>query len=303
MPTGVYAKVGYRTFTANNIINLPNKILQSFYDNILGIHNIIPQYFSIIFVVFLFLTIFFLNKFSVRYFRDNNNFHILILGIYLFFFATLAYSILGLTPEFGSVNSRHQILIKFAAPFILFYILTLLINVKYQNIFISIILISTFSYSYSSQLKFQKSWFKQLALERLFKNEKNITNGENFYIIDNTTTYNEFNGTYSTYTLNGILYKSLGNQTHIAIDSKQYNAQNNQIGIDSTDTMMKSIYHVNNVTNFSTLNYTYFINQGPILLTYKQNIKMLYQFYFNKEKFNNSLDGIITLKRSNLIIY
>jgi hypothetical protein len=227
----------------------------------------------------------------------------LILGIYLFFFATLAYSILGLTPEFGSVNSRHQILIKFAAAFILFYVLLLLSNVKYQNIFISFILISSFSYSYSSQLKFQKSWFKQLALERLFKNEKNITNGENFYIIDNTTAYNEFNGTYSTYTFNGIFYKSLGNQKHIAIDSKQYNAQNNQIGIDSTDTMMKSIYHVNHVTNFSTLNFTYFINQGPILLNYKQNIKMLYQFYFNKEEFNKSLDGIITLKRSNLIIF
>jgi hypothetical protein len=303
MPTGSYAKFGYRSFTFTNIIQLPVKIVRSFYDNIISLHNILPTSFSIIFIASIVLIYILFKKLHTKIIVFEKRQHLLFLGLYLFLFATFAYSILGLTPEFGSVNSRHQILIKFAAPFLILYILTILPKLNFQNLFLSILVTSCVTYSFSSQLKFQKSWFKQLALEQLFKKQKNIVNGDNFLIYDNTTIYNEYNTRYEVYCLNGILYKSLGNQSHIAIDSKTFELQNYKLSIDSNDMMYRNIYHLNEVKNFTTLNYSFIIDKGVVELSLKQNLKMLYQKYFNPIEFDKSLNKIISLKYSPCVNY
>lgn len=294
-PTGIYLTDGYREFSLISILLTPINLIVTFIQNFIGLgamNN--PSNISVIYAL-LFLIVFIaifvvLTKHKIERQFTNNQFQFI--GLYFFFAGAFAYAMLGLSPLFDGFNSRHQILLKFGSTFIIFYLVCLIRSERAQRLtiatIISLFIVSNISY----QLQFQKSWFKQMALEKAFPLEKSLSEGVNIIIIDNTKEYNEFNGEYAFYCYTGILMNAFGTQTRFALDSKELNAI---AQIKPQDLVENSFYNMKDCKNIKSFNYWMIIDKGSIELSNKQNLIMLYQYYFEKLKFANTLNNIISL--------
>ena len=297
MPTGIYAAEGYRGFTVSSILLAPINTVVAFIQNFIGIGTIAnsisrSSIFPVLYIVIFVVVFIVLRKHKIEYFsKDKKYFYI---GLFLFVAGVFAYVTVGLHPLFESYNSRHQILLKFGSAFLLFSLVSLSTSIKLKKILVTTILSLFIVYNISTHLQFQKSWFKQTALEKAFSKEVLLIEGTNFIIQDNTKIYNEFNGSepYRFYNYTGILMKTYGTQNRFAINSKELDSflkqnYNNYIG---------ALYLTKDCTNLSSFKYLVIINQGNEYLSNIFNIKMLYQYYFNKLAFDKSLDDILSIQ-------
>lgn len=294
-PTGIYATEGYREFSLNSVLLTPINLIVAFIQNFIGLgamnnpSNIAVIYTLLFFAVCVVMFIV-LGKYKID--QQFNSKRMLYIGLYFFIAGAFAYTMLGLSPTFNGFNSRHQILLKFGSTFIIFYLVCLIRSERAQRLTISTIISLFIVYNISCQLQFQKSWFKQMALKHAFPLEKSLSEGVNFVIIDNTNEYNEFNGALAFYCYTGILKNAFGTQTRFAVDSKdqkaiaQYNPR---------DFINNSFYNMKDCKNIKSFNYWMIIDKGSLLLSNKQNLIMLYQYYFDKLKFGSSLNNIISL--------
>jgi len=294
-PTGIYAAEGYRGFSFSSVLLTPINLIVAFIQNFIGLgamNN--PSNISAIYA-FLFLIVFVamfvvLKKHKIE--RQFTNNRMQYIGLYFFVAGAFAYAMLGLSPLFDGFNSRHQILLKFGSTFILFYLICLIQSEKAQRFVLSTIISLFIVSTISCQLQFQKSWFKQMALEKAFPQEKSLNEGVNVIIIDNTKEYNEFNRGYAFYCYAGILKNAFGTQTRFAIESKDINAIANY---KPQDLISNSFYNIKDCNNIQSFKYWMIIDNGSMLLSNKQNLIVLYQYYFNKVEFKRSLTNIISL--------
>jgi hypothetical protein len=297
-PTGIYVAEGYREITLNTILSTPANLILSFVKNFIGLEsgainlNRTPSIFLYLFILIAFLLIYLLKKHKLEKITKNNLF--LYIGLYFFVFGAIPYLLVGLLPSFENYSSRQQILLKFGVANIFLYLVYLIRSPKAQIFILSSILslfmVSTISY----QVQYQKSWFKQLAIEKLIVEEKLLTEGVNFMIIDNTKNYNEYQIDYAFYCYTGIFLKAYGTQTRFAIDSRQLLTNTDNL----EDFVNHSFFNMKDCKNISTFKYNLTINPGMLKLSNKQCIKMLYQYYFNKTKFDLSISKIIELRVS-----
>lgn len=296
-PTGIYATIGYREFTINSVLLTPINLIITFVQNFLGLVAVTAQFniskFNVLLFVVLSIGIFiFLRKYKIE--QLSNGKRMLYIGVYFFIAGAFAYLMVGLTPSFDGFDSRHQILMRIGSAFLLFYLVKLIYSEKAQLLIIITIISLFIVTSISCQLQFQKSWFKQMALEKQFTQEKSLRENVNFVVIDNTLDYNEYNQFYRSYCYTGILKKTFGTQTRFAIDSHelQWFFDKNNPG----DIINNAFYHMKDCKNITSYDYSLIINPGKMLLTNKQSLKMLSQYYFDKINFDNSLNKILLLK-------
>ncbi len=296
-PTGVYESEGYREFSISSVLLTPVNIFLTFIQNFLGLGTVTNSLKISNIFIFVFVAIFILLLIILKNFRLEpviNRKRSLIIGLYLFVAGAFAYVMVGLQPTFDGFSSRHQILLGFGSSLLLFYLATFIISEKAQNIFIAIIISLFIVSTITCQLQHQKSWFKQLALEKLFAKEKVLDEGINFKIIDNTLEYNEYNEGYRFYCYTGILKKTFGTQTRFAINS---NDITEEFSDKNSASIVKSAYHnMKDCRDISTFKYIVLINKGSLLLSNKQNLVMLYQYYFSKNDFDTSVGKILELK-------
>ena len=296
MPQGVYAKSGYREFKIISILSSPLNILSSFSKNILTLPFIVIKEFAPLITIFTIL-IFQLFKKSNFIFENNDNKkkYILYVGLVLFIASILPYVLLGLEPSFEGFNSRHQILFRISAVFLLLYILNFINSNNKKIFFISLLISSFVFYTINIQLQFQKSWFKQIAIEKYFS-KLNI-NTTKYCIIDNTKQYNEFKQYYEPYVYSGILNKIYKTDNLIAVD-----IENRPFKFEENDFITKKSYHIDNLKNFEYFDSVILIKPGKILLSKAQLLKGTFYYYFNKSNFNNFIEQIIEFENLDIRI-
>lgn len=296
-PTGIYAAEGYRGFTVSSILLAPINIIIAFIQNFIGIGTIAnsisrSSIFSVLFVVLFVVVFIVLRKHYTVYSSKDKKY--LYMGLFLFIAGVFAYVTVGLHPLFESYSSRHQILLKFGSAFLLFYLVSLSTSKKLKKILVTTILSLFIVYNISTQLQFQKSWFKQMTLEKAFSKEVLLSEGTNFIIQDNTQIYNEFNGNepYRFYNYTGIFMKIFGTQKRFVIDSKELDLFLKK----DYKNYIRALYLTKDCTNLSSFKYLVMINKGKEAFSNTVNIKMLYQYYFNKIAFDKSLDDILSIQ-------
>lgn len=297
-PTGIYATIGYREFSFHSVFLMPIKLIITFIQNFIGLATSanalsISNIYALLFVALLIALFIFLRNYKIE--KLGNRQGMLYIGLYFFVAGAFAYTMVGLSPLFDGFNSRHQILLRFGSTFLLFYLISLIYSEKAQKLisltFISLFFVATIS----CQIQFQKSWFKQIALEKIFSREKLLGEGVNFIIIDNTKDYNEFryNEVYRYYCYTGILKKTFGTQTRFAIDSESLNEDfikyNPQLLIEAPSNNMIDC------ANITTFSYSVIIDHGSLSLTIMQTQKMLFQYYFDRTKFDSTIDKVLLL--------
>lgn len=294
-PTGVYAADNYREFSFNTVLLTPVNLVITFIQNFVGLGTssttlLNSSLYAIFFLILILLLIFLFRKISLPYRTENQS--VLFAGLYLFFAGSFAYVMVGLLPLFDGYESRHQILLRFGSSFVLLYIINL-IESQIARKYILIIIVSSFMLgTLARQLQFQKSWFKQEALELEFKNEILLTEGTNFVIVDNTKSYNEYNLNYAFYCYTGILRKSFKTQTRFAIDSKALIDMKN---VNPDDLVKNAFYHIKESRDIFNFRYTAFINPGETLLSNAFSIKLLYLYYFDNKAFDERIGGILSI--------
>lgn len=295
-PSGIYVAEGYRELSISSVLLTPIHLIDVFIKNFIGIGTItdtlnISSIYTILFALLFIILFILFRQFKIEQFQNGKM--LVFTGLYFFFAGAFPYTMVGKFPLFDGYDSRHQILLRLGSAFLLFYIISLSKSQTIQKlgfiVLVSLFIISTISH----QLQYQKSWFKQLALEKVFSQEKLLTEGTNFVVIDNTMEYNEHNKGYAFYCYTGILNKTFGTQTRFAIDSKElsiYGSYNPKAFINS------AAYHIKDCQNITSFNYWVVITRGGLVLTNIQNIKMLYQYYFDKDQFENSVNKILSLQ-------
>jgi hypothetical protein len=198
----------------------------------------------------------------------------------------------GLLPQFDGYDSRHQVLLRFGTSFILLYLVGQIKHGFTQKVIFCTLLSLFIIATISRQLQFQKSWFKQLALEKAFPRESLLKEGTDFVIVDNIREYNEFNTNYSFYCFTGILNKSFGTQTRFAVDSE---AIIDSTHVDPQTLLNNAFYNIKGGSDIFNFKYALYVNPGETLLTNVQSMKMLYLYYFNRTAFEENLDGVLKL--------
>jgi hypothetical protein len=286
MPQGVYAKSGYREFKIISIISSPLNVFSSFSKNILTLPFIVIIEFAPLIIIFTILIFQLFKRFNLIFEINNKKKKLLYVGLILFTASILPYILLGLEPSFEGFNSRHQILFRFSTVFLILYFLYFLKTNNLKISFIALLISSFIFYTINTQLQFQKSWFKQIAIEKYFS--KLDINASKFCIVDNTKQYNEFKQYYEPYVYAGILNKIYKSDNLIAVD-----IENRPFKFEESDLITKKSYHINNLKNFDYYDSVIMIKPGKILLSKVQLLKGLFYFYFNKSNFNIFIDQII----------
>ena len=289
MPVGIYAKSGYREFKIISILTSPLNIFSVFSKNILSLPFLVIIELSPLIVVFsiLILLLFKKSKFHFENIEKNEK-KLLYFGLLFFIASIMPYVLLGLEPSFEGFNSRHQILLRFSAVFLILYFINYLGTNKLKLIFISVLISSFVFYTINTQSQFQKSWFKQIAIEKHFSEHKINQNSLKYCIIDNTKQYNEFKQYYEPYVYSGIFNKIYKSDKIIAVD-----IENLPFKFDENDVITKKSYHISNINNFDYYDSIIMIKPGKTLLSKVQLLKGTFYYYVNTKKFNSFIDQII----------
>jgi hypothetical protein len=296
-PSGVYS-MGYRELSLSSLISAPVNLIISFVRNFIGLGVVTDPLnssaiYSILFCI-LFGVVFIILRLKKTYVdKLNNERNILITGIYFFLAGAFAYIMVGIMPSFEGFDSRHQLLLKFGSSIIIFYLISQINSSRVQKLSLAVIISLFVVTTISRQLQFQKSWFKQMALEHSLPDKELLSDGVNFLINDDTRDYNEYDQNYAFYCYTGILNKSFKSQTRFAVDSKAL------IDIANSDPdilINNAFYHMKDCKDIMNFRYMLTISHGEILLSNPQNIKMLVLYYFNRNEFNNLLRKILDLK-------
>lgn len=124
------------------------------------------------------------------------------------------------------------------------------------------------------QVQYQKSWFKQESMEFHFKKETLLVPNKNYLVIDQTTDYDENERGLSHWALSGLLKKAFNQENRFAITVKD-----------------RQEYRPN--TEFQ---YYILIENGELILNSNSCIKLLYQYYFDKEKYLSNIKKILKCK-------
>jgi hypothetical protein len=292
LPSGIYAKSGYREFKISSILTSPLNIFTVFSKNILITPFLVIQEFAPIIAVFSTLIFIILKTINFQY---DNNIDIkkskLYLLLLIFIASILPYILLGLEPSFEGFNSRHQILLRFSGVFFILYFLQYLNSNRQIIVFISFLTSTFIFYTINTQLQFQKSWFKQIAVEKYFTSLNLNKNSMKYCIIDNTKQYNEFKQYYEPYVYSGILNKIYQSDNFVAVD-----IENRPFKFEENDLITKKSYHISNVNNFDFYDSIIIIKPGKILLSKVQVIKGTFYYYFNHTKFNIFIEEIINFE-------
>jgi len=296
LPTGKYAGHGYREITPGWVLQAPVNLFKVFFYNFVGLWGEVlkPLYsntgiFEILFICVLVLLYVFLRKYRLEEIQSPRK--MFYTGLYFFFAGCLAYVLVGILPQFGTVYTRHQILLKFGTSLIILAGMSLFSSEKVQRGAVAGIIALLVVSNISWQMEYQKSWVKQMALEQAFAKEKLLAENVNFSVVDNEKEYSEFGGNLSQYCYTGILRKIHGTQTRYVIN---YHDTANDFNGWTPEQL--AIWNVRDVKDFSHFRYHVYLDQGSVWLSNTLSLKILYQYYFDKSKLERSLATILRVR-------
>ena len=295
-PTGTYAKLNYNEINFDKILNFPTGILLVIKKNIIDIlpevyRAINSPFYNIIFYLFLFILIYAIyRKINISNIPNNK---ILFIGISLLISAAIPYILVGKIPSFEGYDSRHQVLLKLSIPFIILSIIDLVFSVGFKKIALILLVSSFIVYNIQNQLQHQKSWFKQTALGLLIHEKSQLQGSVNILIEDDASKYNENSEIVRFYCYTGIFKKAFGNEKHFVIQEAELRNLKNNYNLSS---FIRDNYNMKECNNLSHFKYILSIEEGSKKLNLTQNIRLLFQYYFDKKEFNKSVSQIIKIK-------
>jgi hypothetical protein len=278
-PTGVLAEQHYNEPSIKGFLLAPINIFFVFITNIFGLfaEAVSPMGESKIFVIGFVVIIGFIYYFfyKQKHFvsKIKSNRYFLFTGVYFFIAGVFPYVVVGKYPDFSGFATRAQIFLPIGVSLILLYIISLMENIKYQKIIVTILVSSFIIANINAQIKYTKSWFKQEALIVNFSNETLMPN-TNYLLIDQTTDYDENERGLSHWALSGIMRTAVKKENSFVITSKD-----------------RKEYRSN--TEFK---YYILIEKGELILNSSNCIKFLYLYYFNHKEYLKWVEKIIDCK-------
>jgi hypothetical protein len=296
LPVGSYSGLGYREVTPGLIAAAPVNFFKVFFYNFFGFWGELfkPLYsqtgiFAVIFIMIAAgLAVFFRRSRIEPVDRPGRMF---LIGLYFFLAGAAAYVLVGLLPQFGSVYCRHQALLKFGMPVMLLAGIGLLSPERSRRGAVVLLSAMLLIVNISWQLQYQKSWIKQMALEQAFRREPLLAEHVNFVVVDNMQEYNEYGSNSAVYYYAGLMYKIHGTQTRYIVNHHDLPGNLLRWGPDQY-----IIYNMKDIRDVTKFTYHVYIDQGSAWLSNVESVKILYQYYFNKSRLEESLSRILRIR-------
>ncbi|NEU10291.1 hypothetical protein GZH53_18350 [Flavihumibacter sp. R14] len=299
-PSNLYAIENYNEISIYSLVAFPKNLLSTINNSLFGLGYEIFGTISSSFYLFLFFILISLGL--IYYLRDSKNFPVynlkftlsknwLLVGIYFFIVCSFAYIIVGKNPSFSGYETRHQILLRISTPILIVWLVGMYKSSLVQKN-VLILLLSFFIVSTTKQnIQYISSWFKQLALERLFADSKIINHSKAFLVIDNTRDLNETEREYPFYCFSGIIKKSIKDQSHFIISAEETKALAKDYNVSSFSKYdyynMKSYKDTGPIKNYMLIDHK---NQNPSV---KDIMFLLALKYYSSGTFESQIEQLV----------
>ena len=296
-PSGLYAADNYNEISITTIINTPFNLILTFKTSLIHLGYEILNVFNstntmiYLFIVLLVLFMRLLKKHKLSYVSKKYNLTMIYFGVYFFIAGALAYILVGKIPSFDGYDTRHQILLRIGAPFILLGLVNLLFSIRFKKIIMIALVTSFVACNVIWQLQHQKSWFKQEALELLIKENPGLEQKMNILVIDNADEYNETEENIRFYCYSALFKKAFNNESHFVIQEEELASLK---GINLND-LANATFSMKDCSDMTNFRYKLIINKGKDVLNLKTSLEMLFLYYYNRNKFNAFAKQIIEI--------
>lgn len=232
--------------------------------------------------------------------QNETDIKLFVAGFLFFSIGVFPYLVVGKVPSFADWQSRHQLLIPLGASFLLFYGFKIASNRVVKSSFVKVSVISVIVTLFVignvvSYLDYQKDWFKEVSLIHNFKKSEEIKNHTTFLFDDKTANLNANNRIYRFYEYGGMLQYAFGDQSRFGSDRSTFNM--------SVDYLNSYKTHGYDAAYLGLRDYR---RAGPDLavtigyssypLTNVNTLKLLYYERFDTDKFNETVDNIVTVQ-------
>ncbi len=232
--------------------------------------------------------------------QNNTDIKLFVAGLLFFSIGVFPYLVVGKVPSLVDWGSRHQLLVPLGASFMLFYGFKIASNRVVKSSFVKVSIISVIVALFVignvvSYLDYQKDWFKEVSLIHNFKKSEEIKNHTTFLFDDKTANSNANNRVYRFYEYGGMLQNAFGDQSRFGSDRSAFNSsmaaleRYDKHGYDAAYLGLRD-YRQAEPDLAVTLGY------GHYPLTYVNTLKLLYYEKFDVDKFNTTVDNVITVQ-------
>lgn len=283
-PVEWLAAQGYNQLTLKGLILTPFNVILAVLVNTFGLVSesfrpiMESQSYGVLFVLLLTIMYYLSYKLKIFQLDCNVNKAFLYIGIYFFIAGIFPYAVVEKNPSFSGFATRGQVLLPIGMSFILLYSISLFRHTKVKQI-VFILMISLFIISnVSSQVKYTKSWFKQESLIKHIKEKCLLVPHNNYLLFDRTTDYDENERGLSHWALSSMITKTLDAENCFMIEISD-----------------KSMYRPD-----MEFQYYFLLEKGEFVLKTKTVLLLLYQYYFNKERFSKNVYDILECRVGNL---
>jgi hypothetical protein len=232
--------------------------------------------------------------------QNETDLRLFVAGFLLFVVGVFPYLAVGKLPDLADWDSRYQLLVPLGASFMLFYGYKITSNRVVKSSFTKVSVISVIVALFVignvvSYLDYQKDWFKEVSLIHNFKKNEEIRNHTTFLFDDKTANSNANWRTYRFYEYDGMLQYAFGDQSRFGSDRSTFNMSIYYInyyhtyGYDAAYFGLRDYKRVEPDVNVT-------IGYGSYPLTYINTLKLLYNEKFNTDKFNETVDNVVTVQ-------
>ncbi|MEA5088423.1 hypothetical protein [Solidesulfovibrio sp.] len=212
----------------------------------------------------------------------------------------VAYNLLGYPIGDMDLYSRHQLLVPLGAALILLAIIDLVARqFKSTSIFLfaaALIVACFISYNINKFVEYQVDWYKQRSLILNFRNSELVRNNTTFVVQDCEPELNASGRMYRIYEYTGLMKAAFGTETRYVTD---YDPDPKVIMLNKTYTpngLRFSLYY--NIDDYveSKFQALLLITKGKTFTnTLYPLIVIIYQEFFNKQKFEKTIDEFMSV--------
>jgi len=301
--SGLYAESGYNNLYFSRILKVPTYLIATIQESFFGLfskslsvlYNNVGFLYILIVIIFVVYRI--LKKLDLKeitHSTKETNLYI-VLGFLLFLLATLPYALVGKSPSFEAYDTRHQLLLPIGAAFLVVGLVFKLIRKEYfQKTMIGIVSLFIIL-NLSLNFQFIKGWLKQESIYENIKDNTLILENNSFIVVDTTVELNATSRDNAFYSLSGIAKKAFGNQKRLLCEYDEYFSLRSEwnILLKEAEKFNLKDYH------FSEPNYIIKIDKGSFHLTNLNALKLVAFKLFAKEKYEEGVKNILTIKVEN----
>jgi hypothetical protein len=232
--------------------------------------------------------------------QNETDIKLFVAGFLFFIVGVFPYLAVGKLPDLADWQSRHQLLVPLGASFMLFYGYKIASNRLVKSSFVKVSVISVIVALFVvgnvvSYLDYQKDWYKEVSLIHNFKKNEEIRNHTTFLFDDKTANLNANGRTYRFYEYGGMLQYAFGDQSRLGSDRSAFNQS-----VNTLDWYIKLGYGAEylGLRDYRRIepDLAVTIGYGPYPLTYVNTLKLLYYEKFDTNKFNETVDNVVTVQ-------